>query len=48
MKSSNLTNDDFFQLLTDAFEKGEKESNITANELVKEMSAKLMHIMQES
>jgi hypothetical protein len=44
----NNNNQIFIQLLTEAYEKGEKEPGMTVEQLVKELSFKLKSIVEGS
>ena len=44
--STNISNEAFYQLLREAFEKGEQDPNVTADELVEELSVKLMQMVE--
>lgn len=46
MKSTNLSNEAFYQLLIETFEKGEQDPQVTADELVEELSVKLMQMVE--
>ena len=46
MKSTNISNEAFYQLLREAFEKGEQDPHVTADELVEELSIKLMKMVE--
>ncbi|USK84903.1 hypothetical protein [Peribacillus asahii] len=46
MKSSNISNEAFYQLLREAFEKGEQDPDVTADELVEELSVKLLKMVE--
>ncbi|MFJ8257609.1 hypothetical protein ACIQ4Z_10100 [Peribacillus asahii] len=45
MKSTNISNEAFYQLLREALEKGEQDPNVTVDELVEELSIKLLKMV---
>ena len=44
---SNVTKEAFYHILKEAVEKGEKTQNLTANELVEELSIQLGEIFKK-
>lgn len=44
----NIQNNVFLQILSEAYEKGENEQDITAQELVNELSMKLLTVIEGS
>jgi len=46
VKSTNISNEVFYQLLREAFEKGEQAPDVTADKLVEELSVKLMQMVE--
>ena len=44
---SNVTKEAFYHILKDAVEKGETTQNLTANELVEELSIRLSEIFKK-
>ena len=45
---SNVTKEAFYHIMKEAVDKGENDQNLTADELVKELSIRLREIFKEN